>query len=100
MNSEAEETQVPPHAAGTPDEVAVSEPEAPVEPEWVELPSGEALSEQEAEETMKVSPTKVVLVAGENDAGKTSLLCGVYEQYLKGDFAGYRFAGSRTLRAF
>lgn len=70
------------------------------EPQWIDLPSGEALNDEEAGEAMKVSPAKIILVAGENDTGKTSLLCGVFERYLSGDFAGQLFCGSRTLRAF
>jgi hypothetical protein len=77
----------------------VSSPESE-DPQWIELPPGEALSYEEAGETMKVAPTKVILVAGEDDSGKTSLLCGVYEQFSNGDFAGHLFCGSRTLRAF
>lgn len=80
--------------------VPVEDEVTPAEPDWVELPSGEALNDEGAAETMKVSPTKTVLVAGENDTGKTSLLCGVYERYMNDDFAGHLFCGSRTLRAF
>lgn len=77
-----------------------AEAEGPPAPDWIDLPRGEALNEEEAAEVMKVSPSKIVLVVGEQGSGKTSLLCGIYDRYLNGDFAGQMFCGSRTLRAF
>ena len=91
-------------AADVPDaEVEGAETEAsisPPAPEWIDLPRGEALNDDEAAEVMKVSPAKIILVVGEQGSGKTSLLCGIYDRYLKGSFAGQFFCGSRTLRAF
>jgi hypothetical protein len=98
MSSETPEPASEVEAA--PDAEEAAPPPESEEPQWIELPSGEALTHEEAGETMKVSPTQVVLVAGEDDSGKTSLLCGVYEQFSSGVFAGYLFCGSRTLRAF
>jgi Double-GTPase 2 len=69
-------------------------------PNWVELPDGAALDEAQADEILKITPGRIVLLAGEDATGKTTLSCGIYEQYLKGEFAGQFFAGSRTLRAF
>ncbi len=91
-----------PEPAAEAEEASAAEASPPEseEPQWIELPSGEALSYEEAGETMKVAPTQVVLVAGEDDSGKTSLLCGIYEQFSNGGFAGHLFCGSRTLRAF
>lgn len=98
-----------PEAVGGEDEQPAVEPEeggeveggeTPPEKPMVDLPSGEAFDYAEASAALKVSPGKVVLVAGENDAGKTSLLCALYECFLRGEFAGQQFAGSQTLRAF
>ena len=94
-------------AAGSEDEQSAHEVTEEVPDEEVSdgssmiaLPSGEAFSYTEASAAMKITPGKVILVAGENDAGKTSLLCALYERFLRGEFASQRFAGSQTLRAF
>ena len=42
---------------------------------------------------------RVVVLAGPPGSGKTTLLCCLYACYFKGQFAGVRFAGSRSLRA-
>jgi hypothetical protein len=42
----------------------------------------------------------VILIAGPQDAGKTTLLVQIYAQFLHGPFAGFGFAGSATLDAF
>lgn len=44
--------------------------------------------------------TRVIVLAGPNDSGKTTLLTSIYEHFLKEPLAGYLFAGSETLRAF
>jgi Double-GTPase 2 len=101
MSSEAGEgVEEPNEAEAVTSEEAPEVAPAPESPEWIELPDGEELNEEQAGETMKVTPSKVILVAGEDDTGKTSLLCGVYERFLSGEFAGHLFCGSRTLRAF
>jgi hypothetical protein len=42
----------------------------------------------------------IILVAGNQESGKTTLLLQLWAQFLRGPFAGYRFAGSETLDAF
>jgi len=47
------------------------------------------------------APTRVLVVAGLNDSGKTTLVASVYEAFLRYPaFAGYCFAGSETLLGF
>jgi len=43
---------------------------------------------------------RMIALIGEAKTGKTTLLAEIHEQFLKGPFAGYIFAGSETLPAF
>jgi hypothetical protein len=52
-----------------------------------------------ASEVLNDRPCIVVLVAGEANAGKTTLLGELWAQFLRGSFSGWDFAGSRTLLA-
>lgn len=36
-------------------------------------------------------------IVGDRDSGKTTLVAALYDRFLRGPFAGHRFAGSRTL---
>lgn len=64
------------------------------------LPSGEPLSPIEVDRFLLRKPAKFVTVVGEFDSGKTTLICALYERFLKGNFAGYIFSGSNTLVGF
>ena len=66
----------------------------------VTLPSGDALTSEEANQTARSSITRVVVPAGLADVGKTTLLAEIYEKFLAGPFAGHRYAWSRTLHGF
>lgn len=68
--------------------------------EWERLPQADLLSIEEAEELLRWRPTNIVTVIGERDAGKTTLITEIYERYLRGPFAGRKFAHSRTLLGF
>jgi hypothetical protein len=70
------------------------------EEEWVQLGSDVALSVSEADDVAGERGATVVLVAGEYEAGKTTLLVELYARFLHGSFDGWAFAGSRTLMAF
>lgn len=65
----------------------------------VSLPSGEALTQDEVEQFLRWRPATFVTVIGDSHSGKTTLICALYERFLKGYFAGFGFAGSRTLVA-
>ena len=67
---------------------------------FVELPSGDALSVQEANQTTRSSVTRVIVPVGLAGVGKTTLLSEIYERFREGPFAGYRYAWSRTLHGF
>jgi hypothetical protein len=61
---------------------------------------GDYLSAEEAGKVVRAAPTSVVVVAGVVDSGKTTLVAGLYGLFHKEPFAGYVFAGSRTLPGF
>ena len=67
---------------------------------FVELPSGDALSADEANQTTRSSVARVIVPAGLVGVGKTTLLSEIYERFREGPFAGYRYAWSRTLHGF
>jgi len=83
-------------------DVKVKEPE-PVEetdPEFIELFSGAALSATDAEVITLRSRTHLVVFVGAEGSGKTTVLASIYEHLNQGAFAGFKFAGSRTLLGF
>lgn len=80
-------------------EPADEPPESP--PTDVILDSGDAaLTLGEANSLAAELGATVVLVAGAQEVGKTTMAVTLWSQFLLGPFAGFRFAGSRTLDAF
>lgn len=73
---------------------------SPTDPEPVELFSGEELDLYAARAVMGTTLARVVVVAGESDAGKTTLIASLFQAFQEGPFAGYLFAGSLTQPAF
>ena len=63
----------------------------------VALPSGDALTSEEANQTTRSSVTRVIVPVGPVDVGKTTLLSEIYEKFLEGPFAEHQFVWSRTL---
>lgn len=61
------------------------------------LDSGEALNINEVDEFLRYKSARFISIIGENESGKTTLICALYEKFLRGCFANYSFAGSRTL---
>lgn len=73
----------------------------------IDLPSGEGYrldvtdpKSRSANEITRRRLTNVILFAGTADCGKTTLLASLYLMFHKQPFAGYCFAGSRTLVGF
>lgn len=60
-------------------------------------PAGEHLEGDDALAVTRARPSRVVLLAGPPNCGKTTLVASLYERFHAGPFAGYLFAGSRTL---
>jgi hypothetical protein len=55
---------------------------------------------QRVDQFLLWKPVKFVAIVGEFDSGKTTLICALYDRFLKGKFAHYLFAGSRTIVGF
>ncbi|ANJ97471.1 hypothetical protein ADP73_05730 [Serratia plymuthica] len=68
--------------------------------DFVSLPSGDTLTIVDADRFLLSKPAKFVAIIGELDSGKTTLICSLYDCFLKGKFSDYSFKGSRTLIGF
>ncbi len=66
------------------------------EAEMCLLHDGLELDGREISAITRTAPATIVVIAGDADSGKTTLLNSVYEQFLRGPFAGLRFSGCRT----
>ncbi len=67
---------------------------------FLDLPSGEALTEAQANDTARAEHTSLVVLVGPVDSGKTTILTSLYEAFQEAPFANFRFAGSSTLVGF
>lgn len=81
---------------------ATEGPNGETEPglEEVALPDGRALTAERATATVRSALTRVVVLAGDVESGKTTLAAGLYERFQNGPYAGLLFAGSLTLAGF
>lgn len=79
------------------DNAESSDAQQSVEPTRIPLHSGEALTPAEIDQFLLWKPARFVTIVGEFDSGKTTLICCLYDRFLRGSFAGHLFAGSRTL---
>ena len=96
---EVDGDEVPDKASEGPNiELASAVVEAEVSP--VQVYSGSALAVDEAHELTGEYSSSVVILMGMVRSGKTTVLAEVYERFRKGPFAGYYFAGSRTMLGF
>src|SRR5688572_22970922 len=96
-----------PHYARTDKEAAASlsaaessQPEIALDDafDMVELPDGLAFTPVTAARITANRLTRVIVVAGDRDSGKTTLVSALFDKFQEGPFAGYLFAGCRTLR--
>lgn len=65
----------------------------------IQLASGEALSVPDVDELLRSQPARLVALVGDRGSGKTTLIAAIYDCFLRGAFAGFHFAGSRSLVA-
>jgi len=70
-----------------------------VGPERIRLPTGDALTPEEVDQFLRWRDGTFVCIIGDSHSGKTTLISAVYDRFLKGNFAGLGFVGSRTLVA-
>jgi hypothetical protein len=66
----------------------------------IELHDGEELSDEFAQIICQSSQTRLIVLAGDSESGKTTLLSALYEKFLRGNLLDYSFAGSKTLLGF
>lgn len=66
------------------------------ETEMVELSDGLDLTPATASRITRARLTRVIVIAGDQDAGKTTLLSSLYDRFQESSFAGFLFAGCDT----
>lgn len=66
----------------------------------VVLPSAERLATREAASLLRAGEARVVALVAPSDAGKTTLIASLYDLFQNAGLDEFRFARSRTLRAF
>lgn len=66
----------------------------------VELFAGYEMRAAETEDITLRWPTQLIVFAGAEGSGKTTMLTALYEHLGRGSFAGFDFAGSRSLLGF
>ncbi|WP_241979259.1 TRAFAC clade GTPase domain-containing protein [Cryobacterium sinapicolor] len=66
----------------------------------VTVSSGDGLTLSEANRLVGDVPSTVVLIAGEANAGKTTLLVELFAQFLSGPTGPWEYAGSQTVSGF
>lgn len=88
--------------AETPSADAVTT-DAPIEdaaPAFIDVYAGTEFSSEDADTVTLRSPAHLVVFAGASESGKTTLLASLYDRWIEGPFAGFQFAGSRSLLGF
>ncbi len=81
------------------DEAAEDDP-TPRAPTAYDLASSAVLETAAASRLLAARPSRVIGIIATFDAGKTSLIAGVYDAFQRTPVAGMRFAGSSTLHSF
>lgn len=66
----------------------------------VDLFAGYEIGVAETEDITLRWPTQLIVLAGAEGSGKTTMLAAFYEHLGRGSFAGFDFAGSRSLLGF
>lgn len=80
-------------------EVAV-EVEAIPEIPKAKLPQGDPLSQLEVDAQQLQRAGRLIAVIGDTSSGKSTLLCALYDRFLRGEFGERSFVGSSTLGGF
>ncbi len=65
----------------------------------IALPSGEALGQAEVDAFLRARPARFIAILGDSFSGKTTLLCQLYDRFLRGAFADFSFTASHSLIA-
>jgi double-GTPase-like protein len=97
QDQEADEASTTPEAPAT----SSSTPSTlATEPRLVELPRAGAMLPPEASELAAEVAVNLVVLVGDAESGKSTLLSSIYVTFLHGPFGDLQFSGSRTLFAF
>src|SRR4051794_40275200 len=64
--------------------------------DWLPVLGGYELTVPEASEITRDNEARVIMFAGEPDAGKTTLIATIYELLSGGEVPDFRFAGTET----
>lgn len=67
---------------------------------FIDLFQGNAMDLVQSDIITRNNFTKLIIIAGPVESGKTTLLLSIYEKFQESSFAGYLFAGSLTLPEF
>lgn len=62
--------------------------------------NGDALITESVDFFLRKKDVRIISIVGDSDSGKTTLVCSIYEKFLKGEFSGLAFKGSQTLYGF
>lgn len=81
-------------------EQSASDPAMEESQDLIDLYDGESLTENEATAQTRRALTRRITIAGHQQSGKTTLIASIYDCFNRASFAGYLFAGSRTLCGF
>lgn len=68
--------------------------------EFMHCAHGMELSVSECEAVIQDHQSNIVVIFGPADSGKTTMITGFYELFLRGEWEKYAFAGSKTFLAF
>lgn len=61
------------------------------------LASGEPLDAAGVQELLSWKAASLITIVGDRDSGKSTLVCSIYDRFLRGPFGSYAFCSSRTL---
>ena len=68
--------------------------------DFISIYSGDELLEEELTSISYKYRTRLILIMGEPNSGKTTLIASLFDLFQKGGYGGYIFAGSRTQLGF
>jgi hypothetical protein len=63
----------------------------------VPLASGEPLDAAGVQELLSWKAASLITIVGDRDSGKSTLVCSIYDRFLRGPFSSFAFTSSRTL---
>ncbi len=68
--------------------------------ENIPLPSGLVLSMPDVERFLLWRSANMIVIVGDKGSGKSTIICSLYERFLRGPLSNFSFVNSRTLLSF